>query len=454
MSAHARLGPSNHRWPNCPGSVREEERYPDIPGEAAIDGTGSHLLLELCLENGVPAIQYDQQIIGVNHPDNPGGWLVTIERVRRVQMCLDYITRRVGELKEQFPGATVDVHSETKSNPGGLFGRDDWWGTTDVTILVRHPMTGDVYFIEVIDYKDGREYVNTKDNTQLLSYLGGKARPYIGSGPELVRPFRPERVEGCRVTIVQPKTNPVVRYECSTQGDGFSMSYVIDQLEKLGTAAYATDDPNAPLVPGKHCRWCKANPKRGGHCTTAAEKSLEVIETMSTDIIATDQSLFEQIGRVINDVSTLSVDDLVNLADAKDALVAAFDKVEAEIERRIETGVNVPGYAMEPGRSNRVWNEDQELVVKKLKALRLKKDVIFPPSLISVAQFMKLEGITDEQKKRIERELVTVKAGKLKLTKKAHPRVIKDVAGGTTDVLQSAEAMFNDVAEVKPLSFM
>ena len=67
MSSHARLSPSNTRWPKCPGSVREEAAYPDVSGEAAIDGTGSHLLLELCLQNGVRAATYDGQIIGANH---------------------------------------------------------------------------------------------------------------------------------------------------------------------------------------------------------------------------------------------------------------------------------------------------------------------------------------------------------------------------------------------------
>jgi len=102
MGAHARLGPSNARWPGCPGSVREEARYPDMPGEAAIDGTGSHELLEMCLKNGVSADAYDGQIIGTNHPDNPGGWMVDIDRIKRVNMCLDYIDRRVNELKAQF----------------------------------------------------------------------------------------------------------------------------------------------------------------------------------------------------------------------------------------------------------------------------------------------------------------------------------------------------------------
>lgn len=40
----------------CPGSAREEEPYPDIPGDAAIDGTGSRVLLELSLLNKVQII--------------------------------------------------------------------------------------------------------------------------------------------------------------------------------------------------------------------------------------------------------------------------------------------------------------------------------------------------------------------------------------------------------------
>ena len=67
MGDHARLSPSNHRWPHCAGSVREESNYPDIAGEAAIDGTGSHILLELSLINNVKASHYDKLIIGDNN---------------------------------------------------------------------------------------------------------------------------------------------------------------------------------------------------------------------------------------------------------------------------------------------------------------------------------------------------------------------------------------------------
>ena len=439
--AHARLGPSNHRWPHCPGSVREEERYPDIAGEDAIDGTGSHLLLELCLQNNVHPAQYDQQIIGANHPDNPGGWLVSIDRIERVQMALNYITRRVAELKEMYPDCTVAVESEQRSDPGGAFGRGDWWGTVDITIIARHKMTGEVYFVEVADYKDGRGYVTEKFNTQLISYLFGKLRPYIATGETKTQPFNMSKVGGCRMTIIQPKTNPVIRYQCSTRPeDGINPQVVMEHAEKLADAANATDDPNAPLTPGKHCQWCKANPKRGGHCSAETDKSMEVVQNMNTEMVTTgdDTGLLEYISKAVADVKSLTPEQLSQLADAEAGFQAAFNKVKDEIEDRIKQGIQVPGYAMRPSRGSNVWAADEETIVKKLKGCRLKQADIYPPKLITPAAALKLEKLSDVQKKRIESELITFKAGSLKLAKVSHDQQSeKVVAQSDTDGLQS-----------------
>lgn len=428
MSGHARLSPSNHRWVHCPGSVREESGYPDIPGEAAIDGTGSHLLLEMCLDNNALAIQYNQQIIGANHPDHPSGWSVSLDRIDRVQMCLDYIHRRVNELKAEHPNCTVSVESESKSNPGAMFRRDDWYGTCDITITCRHSHTGDVMFIEVIDYKDGRGWVNVKDNPQLIAYLTGKIHRYINHN----------LVKQCRMTIVQPRTNPVIRYQCSTRPeDNMSVRHVIDEAVKLHHAAMATDNPDAPCISGKHCQWCKANPKRGGHCVTATEESIKVVTNMSTDLITTDNMpMFEYISKAVADPKSLTSDQLSELLSAKDALMAAFDKVEAEIKERLESGQSVTGYAMQPGNSSRKWNEPEEEIVKKLKSRRLKLDDIYPKKLISPAALLKSDKLTAAQKKKIEEELVTNLAGKL---------VLKKVAQSSTNKLKSVHQMFADV---------
>lgn len=437
--AHARLGPSNHRWPHCPGSVREEAQYPDIPGDAAIDGTGSHLLLEMCLLNNVRAEVYDREVIGEGHPDSPHGWMVAPDRIERVQMCLDYVERRIGELTQQFPNARILTQAESKANPGGMFGRDDWWGTCDITITVFTPDVDYPRFIEVIDYKDGRQFVPVKGNTQLLSYLGGQARPFIASGPDMVRPLRPKRLGAGRITIVQPKTTPPVRYE------DISGEELVDELQKLADAAYRTDDPDAPLIPGKHCQWCSHG--RAGNCTAKSEKGLETVKTMSNDIIATEgQSFFELIEKSMGDISQLDDAQLAELADAREPLNAIFDKVNDEIELRIQAGSVVPGYAIRPGRGSNVWNADEDTIAKMLKARKFKKEDIYPPKLISPAQVLKSDKLTDQQKKKIEEEYITYKVGSNKLTKVSR----ENVAQRKTNDVQSPELMFADVVETKP----
>lgn len=431
MTGHARLGPSNHRWVHCPGSVREEANYQDVASAAAIDGTGSHLLLELCMQNNVLAIQYDQQIIGANDRENPSGWLVSIDRINRVQMHLDYISRRVQELKEMYPGSTVTVESETKADPGALFGRTDWWGTCDVTIIC---MTGDkCNFVEVSDYKDGRGWVNAKDNSQLQSYLIGKLRPFITKGLP----------EHCRMSIVQPKTNPVIRYQCSTRpDDNISVKGVMSKAVDLHRAAEATDAPDAPTFSGKHCQWCKANPKRGGHCVTATEESIKVVTNMSTTPTyqVGELQMFEKFTQVIADPKSLTSEQLSELLSAQDSLMAAFDACKAEIQFRIEAGEHVSGYAMVSGNSSRKWNEPEDVIVKKLKSRKLKLDDIYPKKLISPAQVMKLSQLTDAQKKKIDSDLISEVAGKLTLKKVAH-----SVAQSSTNDVQLAEQMFADV---------
>lgn len=430
---HARLGPSNHRWPHCPGSVKAEEPYPDIPGEAAIDGTGSHLLLELCLEHNVMPVQYEGQIVGVNHEDNLGGWIVHRDRCDRVDMCLAYLKRRYEELTAQYPDCEIMIESESHSDPGGMFGRDDWNGTVDITITV---LDGDICrFIEVCDYKDGRGWVAEKNNSQLIAYLAGKLRKYIASGPQLVRPFNTHAVRSCRVSIVQPKTNPPIRYQDMTATE------CMDQTIELAHAAHLTDDPNAPRIAGKHCQWCKDNPKRGGTCTANADKSIEVIKHMTNEIAPEGAGLFEMVQRAVVDLKVIDNDRLGELADARDGIVAMFDQINTEIQERIEAGQKVSGYAMLPGNSTKAWDSDEEEIVKLLKGKRVKKELIYPAKLITPAAALKLDCLSDKQREAVNARISKI-AGSSKLTK-----VSKEQEE------TSAELMFGDVVPETPVSF-
>lgn len=401
-TAHARLSPSNLRWPHCPGSIREEAVYPDVAGEAAIDGTGTHLLLELCLIEDVTPDYFLGRIIGANHEDKPSGWMVEGDRIECVKMALNYINRRRKELLHEFAGAVITVESESKSDPGSMYDRNDWKGTCDVTISAH--VEGHLVFLETIDYKDGRGWVTVKGNSQLIAYTGGKL--IAAHRTDVHRPV--DRATPTRMTIVQPKTNPPVRYEDQPADD------IYLACDRLAEAAAATDDPDAPLIAGKHCQWCKHKP----NCTAQAEESTEVLMTMSEDVKSSDGvSLFELMNEVIKDLESISSEKLRELADARPGIEAIFDRVDKELFTRLENGGEVDGYELKPGRSTLVWALSEEEMVEVLKARRLKNADIYPPKLASPAQVLKLASLTDAQKERLEKEYVLNKPGALKLTR-------------------------------------
>jgi hypothetical protein len=428
---------------HCAGSIREESTYPDISGEAAIDGTGSHQLLEDCLIHGRTAESYLDQVIGVNNEDKPEGWIVKADRIERVNMGLNYINRRIDELTKQFPSCTITVEAESRSNPGTIYGRDDWYGTCDITITVE--VDSKVVFIEIADYKDGRGYVSEKDNSQLMAYAGGKMIDQIDC--DLPRKkfdvYRVKDVETIRQTIIQPKTRTPIRYF------DYQPSTVLSKLDELNRAAEAADDPNAPLKAGDWCTWCKANPKRGGHCTTAASESIEKVKQMTGEIIASDGvNLFELVADSLDKVDTLTNEQLRQLMDVKDSFGAIFDRVTDTIVKRIDEGQKVPGYGMKPGKGSKVWNVSEEELEKFLKNRKFKKDEIRPPKLISPAQALKHPSLTKKQKEDLEK-LITVKVGASSLGKVALEtlsveEMFKPVEQTSTTVLSSTPSVFDD----------
>jgi hypothetical protein len=442
-SEHARLGPSNPRWVHCPGSIREEAAYPDIASEAAIDGTGSHLLLEMCLNNGVRAEQYEGATIGENHRDKPNGWHVTRDRIERVQMCLDYVFARVKHLEKEYPGSRVVVSAEARANPGVVFGRDDWWGTCDITIKVINTHKR-CMFMEVVDYKDGRMYVQAKENTQTTGYLFGQLKDYI-IDPD-TNTFAPARVSSeCKMTIVQPKTHPVVRSEDITPED------LIARAQWLAECAIKTNAPDAPLVAdgkgGKgYCKWCKHKQ----NCEALKAQESEEIEEMSTELSTLNGvSLFSGGIPALDNIEEIPSADLAKLCDAQPMIDAMFKKALDEIERRVIAEPNsVPGYAMVPGNGANVWAQSEEETIKALKGRRLKMTEIAPPTLASPAQILKSKNLKDEQKKKISLDLIVYMPSK-KMS-------LKRVAVDHDKPKITNEEMFGEVSFLEPpaLDFM
>jgi hypothetical protein len=368
-----------------------------MSGPAAIDGTGSHLLLETCMISlaNVKAADYINKVVGAGHPEMPQGWLVDTARATRVQLALDYIERRRAEID------ISSVEAESHSNPGQYFNRTDWWGTVDITIKGVDKLTGQK-ILEIADYKDGAGFVEVDGNSQLLAYAAGKL------GEMIVNPANnkcnpknePHLV---RMTIIQPKiSNKPIRF---VEMDSETLW---GKAKELATAAIKTDDPLAPLVVGDHCQWCK-------HRDACEERTAKALDGIS--MLADTAPLFESLQA--GQISVDSMDDarLAAILDAEPIITALLDNVRKEALTRLKAGHSVPGYTIGNGKGKNVWTDDLEMVEKKLKGMRFTKDDLFPPKLVSPAQALKKEGLTERQIARIKQELIIYTPGDAKVVK-------------------------------------
>jgi hypothetical protein len=396
MSDHARLSPSQrYRWRVCAGSIREANKLPKKPGSAAaIDGTHTHTLLERCIKN---KMQPDM-LVGHDLSDHEGQFSVDKARADRVQFVLDYIGRRL----ETNPGA--EVISEEKVDPAYLVGRDDMSGTVDVQLV---GSTG----LEIIDYKDGINPVTAKDNVQLEQYALGIIAEYMKQG----RFF-----ETIKLTIIQPKSR-----ELGATGIDTWMTTVAEQLgkiEQIKAEAAATDDPDAPLVPGeKQCKYCPA----AGGCRARVDQAFDSLKVS-----------FDQLSQKAADKQPSQMTDmeLAEIVESAPLIRQMLAGAEEEALRRFESGHPVAGLKVVNGRGSRSWALPEEEMADRLKRMGIPKDVLWKTSLISVAQVEKAVWektkagekvavqLSPRQLKTLETEYIKKSAGKLTVVPESDSR--------------------------------
>lgn len=206
------------RWSRCPGSVRLEAQAGDVTSPYAEEGTRAHELAELALRTVRDA---DSCLQG----DEPE------DMAPAVQVYLDTIR---GDIPDQQAHAQrIEQRFDLSRVHPGCFGTADFVLWEPARRLLR-----------VYDYKHGAGIaVEVRDNPQMQ---------YYALGALLELGYSADEVE---MVIVQPR--------CS-HPDGPVRRWRTDALEllefraDLQDYAKATEDPDAPLVPGDHCRFCKA----------------------------------------------------------------------------------------------------------------------------------------------------------------------------------------------------
>ena len=414
MMAHAKLSPSSaHRWTRCPGSVREELKYPDNSGPAALDGTRTHALLEMCLVTGMDP----ELMVGMTTSDDDGSYTIDADRAKRVKVAVDHVRDLGGE-----------VTTERRVDPSRLVGRDDLGGTVDVTVIV-----GDT--AHVIDYKDGITPVEAVENEQLIAYalghLAGYDLPVNGCYP----------VSSMVLTIIQPKLAmkglpPITSWELSVES-------LLSRIGDIVVKASATDAPDAPLVPGeKQCRFCKAK----GGCAA--------VNTHVMDAVGMFKSIDIVQQAAVTEPTEMSNDKLREVIEAAPLLRQLLEASEAEALRRMQMGQTIPGLKVVNGRGSRAWAHTEDEMVVKLKKIGIPAGALYVTKLISPAQAEKLtwekrDGtkvqVSDKMKLQMERELIVKLAGKPTVASESDPRpaVVTDASnlfgavGGAVETLPS-----------------
>jgi hypothetical protein len=415
MSTHAKLSPSKRsRWALCPGSIREEAKYPDTgSGPAAADGTHSHTLLEHCIKNGL-SDPMDQ--VGETFTDHEGTFKVDADRAARVKSAIEYI-------RERSMNGIFKVISEQKVDPEHLLGRDDLSGTVDCQILVGD-VAGDV--LELIDYKDGMGIVSAEGNMQLEQYAYGVLADYKlpvnGDYP----------FSTVRMTIIQPKL--ALRGMSAITSHDVSVRELLDNMGTIISQAAATDKPDALLVPGEsQCKFCRAK----GSCNALASNVMKEVGIMFQPVVTQTLDVAQQ--SADKDPSTMDDAQIAQIMEAAPLMRQLLEGVEKEALRRLKMGQVIPGLKLVNGSGSRAWALPEDEMAEKLVKMGIPKSAVFETKLVTPAKAEKLTwekkdgtkvALTDRQLKRMEQEYVVKLAGKLTVAPESdgRPAVITNAA--------------------------
>ena len=341
---HALLSASGaSRWLKCPPSACLEDELPDTTSEFAKEGTVAHEVCEILLRKhlGLIAMATATKNINKLKKDDP----FSDEMIDYANDYIDYITE-----KAKSDDAVILVEEQldfSKYVPEGF-------GTGDCIIVQDGVLT-------IIDFKYGKGVsVSAEDNPQMMLYALGAVEMF-----GFIYEF--DKVEMC---IFQPRIG--------------NISESVETVEELIKWGALTVIPTAKLAfagdgefyAGDHCRFCKLRNK----CKYLADYCLETVKDEFEDLD----------GRL--DKSLLAPEDIAMIIGRMKIVQNWLKDVESyAINGILEGTLDVPGYKVVEGRSNRTY-KDQDKVAVVLTANGYPESVLFEKKLLTITAMEKAVG--------------------------------------------------------------
>lgn len=342
MSAHSTLGASSaHRWCSCPGSVAliaKAPRPPDSP--YAIEGSGAHALGERVLRNK-PGPAASWYIGRESEVENfPQGLKITEEMADHVQDYVDFVRNVWNAL----PGSELLVEHRFKLTHL----HPKFWGTCDAVVM--QPF-GELH---VFDFKYGAGVeVDVEENEQLMFYALGALE--LGDFAQVILHVYQPRAGGHSQWVTTPER-------------------LLEFGKWLRGKALETENPNAPIVPGEHCRFCPAQ----GICTAPYNRAVEVAK-----------SDFANVTPELPKPQMLTPEQIAKVMQHEKQIRNWLDAVKEYALGTLNEGGKIDGLKLVRGRGRREWKNFEE-ATKTLRALL--GDAAFESKILSVAKAEKLLG--------------------------------------------------------------
>lgn len=385
LPAHSLYGASGaHRWTACPGSVRLAGPMKEAPSSYAQEGTAMHTVAAACLNSEQDAIEWTGRFVD--------GVEIDEEHAVAIQVYLDAI--RVDQLRD---GGKLLVEQK--------FHLKDWdeqfYGTAD---CVRFGQDG---MLTVYDAKFGAgEIVEvTRPDGRPNIQLGFYALGAVYELRRLLTQFGSTRVE---LVVIQPRA-------WHAQGPVRRKIFNLAQIEAIGDelvdAMKICLKPNAPLVAGSHCKFCKA----AGSCPELRRFSLA-----AATLEFSDDAEMELMGKV-PDPAAMTPQQIANVLYAADVFEVWLNAVRARAHVMAESQ-GVPGWKLVQKQGRRKWIDEEAAANTLIYDFGVDEELIYDTKMKSPAQVEKLLKPKERTMPEFASLCPTVSSG-LTLVRDTNPRL-------------------------------
>jgi len=338
------------RWEKCPGSVRLSANVPNKSSVYADEGTQAHELAEKAIRAFAEGLNFSKS----GYPD---------EMISAVHVYFEFF---VSEVFSKEAIWKIEHAFDMAEIYPGLFGTCD--------LVAYYPQER---LLRVVDYKHGAGIaVEVKNNRQLLYYALGALTTFkdvtkVG--------YKPKEVE---LVIVQPRCphedGPIRRWR-------IDVTEIYDFMLDLVAAAKRTEEKDAPLVSGDHCRFCPAS----GMCPELNQKTMALAQTHFSPVADYDPA---KLGKTLA---------LLPMVENWVKSVRDFAYREAQ------HGRVPPGFKLVAKRATRKW-ASEEVVVKTLSDILFTEDM-YESKLKSPAQIEKI--LSKEHRSKIDQLTISESRG-------------------------------------------